>query len=185
METINPYAPPKSEVAQIDQNIDIWCDGKYVLFDKSIENFPPRCICCGAPAAPPLRRRHLRWVNPWWYLILIISVFGALLIALLVLLCVQKRAKVRLGMCATHRRARNRRCLQAWGGSIALLVMAGILLGLVDMFIFLPPVCLLCIGGAAYWMRFPMSVVRFEGDIVRAKGCGEGFLQTLSVYDRR
>ncbi|HUQ05289.1 MAG TPA: hypothetical protein VM261_22450 [Kofleriaceae bacterium] len=70
---------------------------------------PPHCVKCGAPAS----ERHtakLYWHPPGWYALLLLSLWGYLIAALLV----RKKAVLEVGLCDRHARRRRRGRMTGW-----------------------------------------------------------------------
>ncbi|WP_353940068.1 hypothetical protein [Xanthomonas sacchari] len=67
--------------------------------------FPPHCVKCGAALqADELKQRTFYWHASGWYVLLLVNIVVYAVAALVA----RKRSSHMLGMCATHRRRRNR-----------------------------------------------------------------------------
>jgi hypothetical protein len=73
---------------------DIWRDGKQLVMRKTAE-LPYRCVKTNQPADAWLRRK-LHWHHPLVYLALLAN----LIIYAILALCLQKKADIRVGLCA-------------------------------------------------------------------------------------
>jgi hypothetical protein len=115
MDEFNPYAAPKAEISRdapwIDEDIDIWRDGKTLVVKKAKKGviLPARCVKCNAPAAQMLKR-NLMWHPPGWYFMIIIS----LPIYIIVALIVRQTIKLEVGLCETHRGKRRLAITIGW-----------------------------------------------------------------------
>lgn len=79
----------------------LWRQGKKI---KTVSEtvFPDRCVKCNAPANGYLLKRVLYWQHPAYLLLL----FCNLLVLLVVVLIVRKKAVLHIGLCETHRSQR-------------------------------------------------------------------------------
>ena len=64
--------------------------------------FPDRCVKCNAPANGFRLKRVLYWQHPAYFLLL----FCNLLVMLIVMLIVRKKAVLHIGLCKKHRKQR-------------------------------------------------------------------------------
>jgi len=114
--TIDPYAPPEAVVegrgSEADQ--EIWREGKFVVCARDA-HLPDRCAVCNEPAQGYGFLKKMTWHSPWFFLLILAN----LLIYLIVALCVQKTAKIRIGLCPRHRARRER---GLWVGFLGLAV---------------------------------------------------------------
>jgi hypothetical protein len=173
----NPYAPPK---ASLDPRMEDgpWRDGK-ILVMRQGSALPPRCVKCNEPAELPIQRQTVYWHEPWIYVFAV----TCLLVYALVSLVMRRRAILAPGLCRIHRKRRWLGIAMGWGGSMAALVLM-FLGGSND---FLP---LLWIGGAMLLVAITAGLLlgrvllpaRIDKDLVRLKGCSQGFLDTLPVF---
>lgn len=85
----------------------IWRDGKILMMHKDAK-LPLRCARTNEPVEK-LRKRKLVWHSPLWLLLLLVG----LLPCLIVILCVQKKAKIMIGL--SKRAVRRRRIAIAVG----------------------------------------------------------------------
>jgi len=79
----------------------IWRDGKQLVMRKSAE-LPYRCVKTNLPADGWLRRK-LHWHHPAVY----VSLLAGLLIYVILALCLQKKADIRIGLCAAALKRRR------------------------------------------------------------------------------
>jgi DNA-directed RNA polymerase subunit RPC12/RpoP len=84
--------------------------------------FPDRCVKCNAPAEGFRLKRVLYWQHPAYYLLL----FCNILILLIVVLAVRKKAVLHIGLCAKHRAQRRQALMVGWFGTLGGLALAGI-----------------------------------------------------------
>jgi len=79
----------------------IWRKGKKIM-TVSETPFPDRCVKCNAPANGFRLKRVLYWQHPAYFLLL----FCNLLVMLIVMLIVRKKAVLHIGLCEKHRKQR-------------------------------------------------------------------------------
>lgn len=115
---VNPYASPLEVGGLVpDQSPDgLWREGKWLVMHRE-GTLPDRCIRCNAPANGYRLKRKLSWCYPAWHLFLVCN----LLIWILVVVAVSKRATIQVGLCELHRRRRRRLIASGW-----LLALAGL-----------------------------------------------------------
>lgn len=174
----NPYAAPRARLTVDLRDQEIWRDHQTLVCRRGAR-FPERCVKCNAPAALPLKRYQLYWHHPGWYVFLLAYVFPYFVVAALA----GRRATVRIGLCARHKRRIVYGTLLGWGGftAIALAVTAGVklergpLLGL-GMIAFLRWAI-----ATVLTLRI-VSAVRIDRQLVRIGGCGSAFLDTLPEH---
>ncbi len=170
----NPYAPPKSAVAD---GLPGHCtrQGKFVIVPAG-SDLPPRCIHCNAPAVLPVKKKKVYWHSPWIFLLLLLNV----LLYLIVGLITRRSFQVSPGLCETHAAARRRR-IGLWLGGGVLALGAGWLLleyqqdlgsGLAF------ALALVLFIGAAVATRtvYPKEITKTHA---RLAGCKEPFLASL------
>lgn len=176
----NPFAPPRSDFNTGAVGAP-WAQGMFwrhgpLLMAKTGAVLPPRCVKCNAAADGPGKKQRFFWHHPAWLLLILISIFIYLIVALLV----RSSAEVTYGLCPEHRQKRSHGILVGVGGillSVALFVAAGV----ADQ-----PVLVL-FGVVAFLVALVVMIVkartlmplRIEGSTVQLKGCGEAFLATL------
>lgn len=117
---VNPYAAPLSDeavVAQLVNERTMWRDGPTLVVPREAV-LPNRCVKCNAPAERRLIRR-LYWHHPAFYLLILVSIWIYIIVALLV----RKKAVIDVGLCARHHAQRRRSILICW--VILLMCIAG------------------------------------------------------------
>ena len=118
MSDFNPYAAPKTDIAELDPHLaeegDLWRDGHLLVMRKGTE-LPDRCLRCNEPAEGYRLRRTLAWHRPGWYLL----IFLHIIIYIIVALCVRWTARVSAPFCPRHRSKRRRAIAVGWLGSLA------------------------------------------------------------------
>jgi hypothetical protein len=85
---------------------------------------PDRCVRCNAPANGDRLRRNLSWHPPAWYLLVLVSLW----IYIIVALCIRHKATIHVGICVDHRAKRRNGIIAAWvvflAGVIAIVIGA-------------------------------------------------------------
>lgn len=112
MSEFNPYAPPSASEGLLPIGTTlggVWRDGEILVMHKRAE-LPDRCMRCNQPANGDRLRRKLSWHKPQWYLLILISLW----IYLIVALCVREKATIQAGICQAHRRKRRTGIILAW-----------------------------------------------------------------------
>jgi hypothetical protein len=121
MTEINPYASPQGGQA-IDPLLmeggGVWRDGMRLVMDKRA-TLPGRCIKCNAPVAGKRLRRSLSWHSPWLYILILVSIWVYVIVAL----CVRQTAKIDVAICERHRQKRGRSIMCGW---LVFIVSAGL-----------------------------------------------------------
>lgn len=177
----NPYAPPQAEVESSPQGV-YWREGKDLVMRPGTV-LPRRCVKCNASATQTRYKRKLTWHHPAWYLLVPVNILVYVLVAIIV----RKSAEVDPGLCPHHARQRARGVLGAWAvalGGIALIVfglgsddgMIPVVLGLGMAFV------AILIGIFRVRILYPSRISR---DIVRLRGCGKPFLDSLPDSEQR
>lgn len=181
---LNPYAPPSAEL-RVDLGEHCWRDGKIVVLGAG-HDFPPRCVCCNAPATPAARARRFSWHSPWLFLLILLNILIYIVVALLA----RRSVKLHPALCDMHQEARRRGRLT---GSALFIVGLGILFGAaLDGFAayfgleeagFAAGV-LLMLAGLWVASRVPanLSAARIDKYEMRLRGAGEPFLASLPPY---
>ncbi len=171
----NPYAPPKSFVADVKQVTGCRREGKFVVIPEG-SDLPPRCIICNDAVTLPVKTSKIYWHTPWLYLLLVnIIVFA------ITALVARKSFAVSPGLCVPHASIRRRRL----GGGL----LAGAAVGLVGGTLML--MCDAVPGGLiAFGLAFVLLVVagftsrkvypkNITKEYARIGGCKEPFLASL------
>lgn len=119
MPEYNPFAAPDADnlVLPRVEGGGPWRSGRLLVMDKAAP-LPETCVTCNAPADGFTIRRRLVWHSAWLYLLLLVNV----LVYIVAVLIVQKKAVIRVGLCPLHRRRRRTCLLIAW--SLVILSMA-------------------------------------------------------------
>ncbi|QDU92997.1 hypothetical protein [Lignipirellula cremea] len=125
MPEINPYASPMVEAVEpISRDLSakggIWRQGPLLVMERQ-SRLPDRCIKSNQPAHGGTLRRDLTHYPP---LLLLLALLNAL-VFLLVVLVVQKRASIFVGLSQEWKSRRRRVILTAW-----LAVLAGLCCGM-------------------------------------------------------
>jgi hypothetical protein len=97
----------------------IWRMNKQ-LVTRSETPFPDRCVKCNAPAGGFRLKRVLYWQPPAFYLLL----FCNILVMLIVIMIVRKKAVLQVGVCEIHRVQRRQAIWTGWLGSFGGLALA-------------------------------------------------------------
>ncbi len=152
----------------------IWRDGKILVMRKGA-SLPFRCVRTNEPAEK-LVKRKLVWYSPLWLLLLLIG----LLPCLIVILCVQKKATIMIGL--SKETIRRRRIKAAVGllGVLACtaLVVAGVAaesgwIALSGAMVFLVAVIYAGVGNRR------VSPSRIDDYYVHLKGCCPAYLDAF------
>ncbi|WP_371184061.1 hypothetical protein [Xanthomonas sacchari] len=106
--SFNPYqAPSVASPSSLPPPLPgetLWRDGTDLLCLRDAP-FPPHCVKCGAALqADELKQRTFYWHASGWYVLLLVNIMVYAVAALIA----RKRSSHMLGMCAAHRRRRNR-----------------------------------------------------------------------------
>jgi hypothetical protein len=75
----------------------VWRKGETLVMHKNAA-LPDRCIKCNAPTHGSSLKRKLSWHHPAWVLL----IFGGLLVYLIAIQFIRKRATVHIGLCKAH-----------------------------------------------------------------------------------
>ncbi len=125
MSDFNPYAPPQTEIVELDPHLSeeggLWRDGPLLVIRKGTE-LPDRCLRCNEPARGYRLKRTLSWHRPIWF---VLAIFN-LILYVIVALCVRWTAKVSAPFCPLHRSKRRRAIAIGWLGSLAGIGLLGI-----------------------------------------------------------
>lgn len=90
-----------------------WRDGNTLVFSKGA-HFPNRCVKSNVPTDRQLTR-NLAWYPQWLWLLLILT---GPLIFIIVALCLQKKARVEIGLSDEWFGKRTRATLLGWGSVV-------------------------------------------------------------------
>jgi hypothetical protein len=176
----NPFAPPRSDF-NTDATGMPWPQGTFwrhgpLLMAKSGAVLPPRCVKCNGAADGPGKKQRFYWHHPAWLLLILVSIFIYLIVALLI----RSSADVTYGLCQAHRQKRNQGVLIGVGVlvfSVLLFVAAGLVhqpvLFLIGLVLFLVALVVMIVKART------LLPARIENNTVQLKGCGEAFLASL------
>jgi hypothetical protein len=153
----------------------LWREGKK-LVTRSETPFPDRCVKCNAPANGFRLKRVLYWQHPAYYLLILCN----LLIMVIVMLIVRKKAVLHIGLCEKHRKQRQVASITATAAIVVgLTSMIG---GLIHQtgWIALAGFILLVAGivTGAVWGR-TVGATKIENDTVWVSGVCPAFLNEL------
>ena len=176
----NPYQAPKSavDVTLAHDASNIWRKKSSVVVTRETI-WPKRCIKCNTPTEKSLNRK-LAYVNPWFYLSILIS----LLITIVLVLIFQKKFKMDLPLCEKHSAYRKRVILINWillflaGGGFWLFVAEIFEYGLIiSLVLFLAMVIIGFSNRLAY-------IARYKDPYIYVKGAKREFLDSLNEFDQ-
>lgn len=154
-------------------------DGNQLITNLKVD-LPQLCIKCNEPATW-YKERKLYRAHPAWLLLILINV----IVLIIVHMCVRKKAVLRFGLCARHKRRRTVFVLITWLlalgtfvfllGGVAMadayrnddLAIAGVLLGVCSM------IAALVTG---FGFARLLTPVKIDHQFARFKGCGPDFL---------
>jgi hypothetical protein len=156
MADANPFAAPVAGAALNpvpDAAISVWRDGDLLVMHKQAV-LPDRCVKCNAPCNGYRLNRSLSWHPPGWFLLILISLW----IYLIVALCIRKTAKIQVGLCEQHRSGRRKSIWGAW--LMFLSSFVGIVLSIAFDLPLLAVLCLLLILGSLIWAVVISNVVK-------------------------
>ena len=120
----NPYAPPAPQYPGAPQGgwqqqqqyggppraqFTAYALGEDLVVSK-MAPLPHVCVKCGTRDGVTLQKRKFTWVSPWVYLLAIVSV----LIAAIVAAILQKRGELWVPLCAAHTEDDIEACVQAF-----------------------------------------------------------------------
>ena len=180
MESLNPFAPPKSEVLMIDTHSKavVIDRQKGIVFVPNGSDLPSRCLKCNAPARLPIKSQTFYWHSPWYFLLLLLFVVVYLIVAVIV----QKKFKLSICLCEKHHKQHQWMSLLwtlARYGLFALmlfsfsqnLIVLGVILAvalLIGVFVIKRKLTLL-------------QIVHIKAEGAQVKGFGEAFLEALNA----
>jgi hypothetical protein len=179
---INPYAPPAEASLPPSlptSDVFFFRDGDFlVVRDGAV--LPPVCLRTNEPAGEDSWRKKvtLTWSPPWVFLLILINI----LVMLVVMLAIQKKARITYSLCTAARAAivRNRSIgfflflmalvlfYEAFTWTNELAAAAG-LIGVISLIVSL----------VYFVIADPVKVVKVNNGWFRIKGCSKGFLATL------
>lgn len=144
----NPYAAPKTIAGPMPLMEEIYIQDDCLLFPRKYD-FPPVCIKSGETEnLSKVRKATLAWYHPAWALLILTGV----IIFVIVVLCIQKTAKVTYYLSTAELKKHRIRVATAWGL---------FLLGIGSLFL---------VSYAAEWMFLSLAAM-FSAAIYGATAC--------------
>ncbi|HEV2693970.1 MAG TPA: DUF4339 domain-containing protein [Verrucomicrobiae bacterium] len=119
------YLQRLAEGATLPSASGLWRQGKKIV-TVSETIFPDRCVKCNAPANGFRLKRVLYWQHPAYFLLILCN----LLVLLIVMLIVRKKAVLHIGLCERHQQQRKTAIAASVTGilgSIVLFCVAGVM----------------------------------------------------------
>lgn len=104
----NPYASPQSMMEKNRNSEGVYREKNYVILDPE-GSLPGRCFHCNQPTST-YKTKKLSYLNPWWYLLILLNI----LILIVTALIVSKRFQVDIPICPTHEQTYKRRVIATW-----------------------------------------------------------------------
>jgi hypothetical protein len=166
-------APPPQPIGLVWRS-----DRRMVL--RSETPLPDRCVRCNSPAQGFRLKRKLYWHEPWYYLLILISI----LVYAIVAICVRKKAVIHIGLCEAHRTERKWFITGSW--MAALLGLGLLIAGIAGYGGWLALVGIVLLLGAAICgaAKGPVvSAARIDGGFAWVKGAGQPFLADLPEWN--
>lgn len=153
-----------------------------ILMCSTDTTLPDRCIQCNAAASGPRLRRTLYWHHSWVYLLLLLSIW----IYIIVALCVRKKGAIQFNVCPLHRRKHLQWSVISWAAGLIgfggfMGFMANNKLG--PAFAVLVVGLVLCIF-AAIQARY-LRAKRIEGDLMHVAGVCSAMLEPLPQWTEK
>lgn len=184
MDDLNPYTAPADLAARMtpDETVSYLRDGDFLVVRDGAE-MPEVCLLTNQPAGPGSWRKKVRitWAPPWVFALILINI----LVVLIVMLIIQKKAKITYSLCSAGREKITRRRnigfvllilgIGAMGygftskGDPSWPAMVAGLLGIAS---FLTSLVMLVIAN-------PIKVRKYKDGWFSIKGCSKDFLATL------
>jgi uncharacterized membrane protein len=125
-EQVNPYAAPDLTIQPqaLTSCQEVFMQGDLLIVPKTY-TFPPICLHTGSTEnlSKPIKRA-VTWYHPAWALLILTGV----IIFLIVVLCIQKKATLIFQLSLAAKQARMRKILISWGvffSSIGFFFLAG------------------------------------------------------------
>ena len=192
MPEVNPFASPMSAdqaaaaPAEAQQIQSLYRKGNLLVMHRNAV-LPERCVKSNQPADGYLRRNSLGF-DPAAYLTLLLGLLGVVILVLIM----QKKATIHVGLSAEWFRKRRRTIAIAWA-----IVAAGVAIALASGFLvanWRPDAALgialgmlLVLGGASYGSIAAPLVVpkRISKDFIWLKGVHPDFLASLPLWPYR
>ncbi len=190
MSEVNPFASPLSTdlvaavPAQPQENQWVYRKGKLLVMHKQAV-LPDRCVKSNRPAYGQRLKRKLYWYHPLLYLTILVH----LVLFLVLVLILQKKATIYVGLSEQWFRKRRWRIAVSWS-----LVLAGVAMVVAGVFsvidnvrpgaVGIPLGILVILGGAFYGALATRLVAakRITDDYVWLKGVHPDFLAALPPW---
>ncbi len=124
MESINPYASPKTSIAAAPAANDpsgifgVWRSGGLLVVVPNAQ-LPNRCVKCNGPTDANHIRFKMAWHSPVAYFGLLLGLIPYIILAIVL----QKKLTVDVSVCGHHRRRRRNAVWMAWLGAVAAFVL--------------------------------------------------------------
>ena len=179
----NPYQPPSSDDTSGGEtaaaSLKYWIGDKNLVIPLGQSELPHRCVYCNAPVTEPIKERKLYWHHPGWYLLLFVSIWIYIIVALIV----RKKIMIKPGLCEAHLQTRRKGIIMGW-------VFFFIGLACVPIDIFFDLESLLTIFGVItilisifvimYSSRI-LSIHKIDKDKVYLSKCSQVFLDSFKI----
>jgi hypothetical protein len=137
---------------------------------------PPRCVKCNAPTDGPAKKQLFYWHHPAWLLLILISIFIYLIVALLI----RNKAEVTYGLCQEHRQKRNRGVLIGLGILFLSVILFVAAFAVGEPVLILPAMIVFVVALVVMIVKArTLMPTRIENNTANLKGCGEPFLASL------
>lgn len=173
-----PYKAPESRLVDPNREGSIEGYKKYVIASPDAD-WPQRCYKCNQKTehTKPVK---LSYVNPWWYLTILI----ALLITIIVILIVQKKFSIALPMCEKHLLLKKRTRTFQWSafGMTIIFGLASAALGSPLLIIF---ACLSFVGViVAAVASGTVRITKYKDGKLWILGAGKEFVSSLPTHQK-
>ena len=181
-DAFNPYAPPSASLEGGNHaEGGVWRDGK-VLVLRSGASLPDRCVKCNEPAQAPTKERKVYWHHPWAYVLILANILIYAIVASLI----RKKAIVNPGLCQAHKKKRATGLWIGWGGGLTgALLLFGAGVNEHPAMATLGVLLLLASLVAAIVLTRIVFPQRIDPEIIRLRGCGPAFLDSLPAMRGR
>jgi hypothetical protein len=187
VEISNPYAPPESELKVVLEPGGVWRQEKAIVMQRKAE-LPGRCIQCNALAEPGKSRR-IYYLNIWIQLAMLALFLVFNVLALLPIIIVnfifRKSAKVRIPVCARHRRKRF------WiTTTTVVLLIASVVIAVIAARVSRYGEAMFMVAAALFVVAFVLAIVRgqmlkakkIDKEMLILKGAKSTYLDSLPEY---
>jgi len=176
----NPYQTPKStvDVRLSNNQSNIWRKKSAVVVTRDTI-WPKRCIKCNEPTEKSIKRT-LVYLNPWFYLTIIISVLVTIVLALIF----QKKFKMDIPICDNHIAYRKRVILINW--LLFLATIGGFWLAVAEIFelgalISVAIILVMFVFGLSNRFAF---IGTFKDPYIHVRGAKKAFLDSLDEFNQ-